>query len=696
MASNRGTLGRPDIFTFFSSTLALSAAIVDSARKEARNKQWDRVIGETRAEVESAELDQQRRIAYLAEVQEQSKIEGYVPSEIPIRYITFPRSRWADLLSWARIQEEERASAGFQDWRGVPLGLLQRLSEVDLQQLLSDKRVLHRFYGGSDCLRLVADAPSWTLSKKKLRTMEWSVLKLVLRLLLHSSRQSRFHEPQPTANAVSRLLSRERVQWQGKVQDADRRLTLLFSEDEHSSIYANFPSPEAPRYDYSSPGKHDEELMESNVALQAVLGELAALSTDRISKVCAHLLLLRVAPNIHTYNLLLVRFCQLREDALVLAVLDSMRESHIRPNEITHATILRFFTITNDKEGFRLYIEQMSGLRQGLALAHPERDIHPVAVSRYRRFGLHKHKLAEKARMNSEVYSSAIVGLLKMFGRGEAMRYYGRMVNEGWKPTIETLTALLQDCYDLADIVSGVKVWEYIQALRDKGTEIGKVAYECMLRLCDRCKEEVLYQQILNEGICNNVLTPERSDARNHIMNLNCEDGAVSAATNSCVITIKPSTTQLQMRYRNIPTRVLNETLRRTQDDDKLDERLHALDQACKRQRKLQRLTAKLETTYYNLSSDIADLTQAVSQSLPLGDVGILKYGVIAKVTSSDRRMVPKVVQRAYDNFQKMAERQAVQKTEKIGSWARSNYQDNALPAPWLGTLPEAIAIDTS
>ncbi|KAL9127713.1 MAG: hypothetical protein Q9217_003464 [Psora testacea] len=685
-AYTRRRLGRPDVFTVFSSTLALSAAIADSTRKEARNRQWDRAISETRSEMEAAEIDQERRIASLVEAQDHFDLEKKVSSETPIRLIVFPRRQeWMDVLSWAARQDVQRAAAGFQEWRGVPLELLQNLSESDLQQLLSDKRLLHRFYGGPDCSSLVADPPSWTMSTKKLRTLEWSGLKLVLRLLLHSSQESSEGGPQPTAKTVFRLLSRERVHWQEKAQEANKRLALLFSNDKHSNIYCNFPSPEAPQYDYS-PGAHDDELVESNIALQAILGELTACCLDKISKICAHLLLLHVAPNIHTYNLLLVRFCRLQEDALVHAVLDSMRESHVRPNEITHATILRFFTVCEDKQGFRSYLCQMNGLQQGLALAHPERGIHPIAGSRYHRFGLQNHKLAEKARMNSEVYSSAIVGLLKMFRREEAMWYYRNMISEGWKPTVEILTALIQDCYDIADFASGLKIWVYLRRMRRKGINIGRSAYESMLRLCDRCGRDRLYDMILKEGVQESILPQRTSDVMDQTTKNHCNDASLDSDATTRVIS-----TRLQRKYRNIPTRVINEVLRQLHPEDELDERLWALDQSCRRQRKLRTVTRNLETAFENLAKSFADLTQEVNQSLQLEDAKILRYAVVTKATNLDRQMHPKVVQRAYDGFRKITEQQAMRGSGGAELYARSNDQADTLQPPWLGTQQQIL-----
>ena len=657
---------------------------MDSTRKEARNRQWDKVIGETRAEVEAAGLDQERRLASLDGAQEQPEQERTIPPEGPVRFIKFPRVKWSNVLNWAAAQEVERTAAGFQDCRGVPLELLQNLSESDLLHLLSDERLLRKFYGGCDSTSLVADAPSMALSKKKLRTMEWSVLKLVLRLLLHSSEGNHAHEPQPTADTVSRLLSGKRVQLQEMIRDADGHLIRLFSKEQHPDLYESFPSPDAPRYDYNIQ-THEGILTRSNDALQAILGGFNASSTGKVSNICAHLLLLGIAPDIHTYNLLLVHFCQLREDALVHAVLDSMRESHVRPNEITHATILRFFTVSNDGEGFGLYLKRMNGHGQGLALAHPERQIHPLVKSRYHRFGTNKRKIAEKARMNAEVYSSIIVGLLKLFRREEAMCYYRKMISEGWRPTMEVLTALLQDCYELADLKSGRKVWEIIQNLREKGIRVGKTAYEYMLALCERCEQRPLYDQILSDRTQNDALPWRTSDAPNQIVPCETDNAPIRPTEGPGATSLGPSLPRLRSKYRNIPARLISELLWQVHSDDELEEKLRALDQSHRRQRELRVLTKKFEVVYDNLTEDMVRCTQETCQLLQLRDRRILRYAATAKVTASERQLDSKVVQHAYNGFRKMTEREIMMWSTEARSWAQPSHQATGLPPPCMG-----------
>ena len=193
-----------------------------------------------------------------------------------------------------------------------------------------------------------------------------------------------------------------------------------------------------------------------------------------------------------------MKFCELEELSLVRFVLESMWESHIRPNEITHATVLRFFTVTGNKKEFSLYAKRMRGLRQGLALADPAKALSLLLKGRVRIFGKNLHKVAEKARMNQEVYSALIVGLLRFFDPEDAMYWYRSMIDQGWRPTVEMLTAIIQKSYVCNDWSAGIAAWEQFPTEALKATA---VAYEWILRLCQRCGQFDAYSEIIDDGV---------------------------------------------------------------------------------------------------------------------------------------------------------------------------------------------------
>lgn len=550
-ATTRGRIRFGNAFTVLSSSIAATAAFADSRRKEVRRREWERVIGETRAEIEAKETDQQNRLAVLAQIAEREgfgipeddvvcedqsqRIEGQ-----PIRKVHDPygprlrtsapdlkTDSWGDVFEWAAHQDQARATAGFQDWRGPPLSLLQKLSNDQLEELLQDDRLLRRFYGGQDCSTVVDETTKSIWSSKKLRTLEWSVAKLVYHFLLQCSENplangdegiapllvaengittkpmSKAEESLGKAEAKSSKenvsVSSNSANIYSKLSYIDSRLESLHLDYRDDLFYEEFESPKLPRYRGNS--SHDYgNVTALNEALYSLLHGMEREKdlSPLMTKICYNLLTSKNPPNIKTYNLLLVRFCQLGNEELVRAVLTSMRESHIRPNEVTHSTTLRFFTTMNNSTEFEEYVNRMNGYCGGLALVKAGQQISPIAMHTVRSFGQAGAKLAIKARMNGEIYVSLIVGTLKYLSSQKAMFYYRRMISEGWKPDTEVLTAILRHCCYRSDWNAGLLVWEQILDIAHRASTL---SYEWMLRLCQVCEQQDIFDQLLKDGV---------------------------------------------------------------------------------------------------------------------------------------------------------------------------------------------------
>ena len=541
-ATARRTIRVGDIFTVSLSSLAAGLAVADSRKKDDRRKQWDRAIGEARATVEATEVQQQSRLAALSD---DAKVEaiGYAraagydvttkrtikeveawgtpKSEEQDLRVPVPDDRndtWLDVFDWAREQHKLREASGFQDWKGPPLSLLQSLSRAQLVELLSNERLLRRFYGGPDCNSLVDEQTRYPLSMKKTRTLEWSVAKMVLKLLTYCSKNSL--EPRensdPPTNSLLGEFSKDGETIQSKLDHTRERLRALHAERRSDPYYEHFEPPQVPNYDDTAIEEIlYEQTREMNESLQRLLDlmkEETSLS-DLMSKICYNLLTAQTPPNTHTYNMLLVRFCVLEKEGLVRAVLTSMRESHVRPNEITHATLLRHFTATGNRIGFIEYWRRMEGTHGGLALANPDQYIHPVVKERYLIFGRHYHKAAEKGRMNGQVYESLIVGTLQFFGGQTAMHYYRNMINEGWSPSLGIWLAILQDCCHRVDWTVGTAV---LEQLAKTAESINTLTYEWMLRLCQCCGQQEYFDQILCNGVHCGALPASMLDLPDH------------------------------------------------------------------------------------------------------------------------------------------------------------------------------------
>lgn len=539
-ATARRTIRVGDVFTVSISSLAAGLAFADSRKKDERRKQWDEVIGEARARVEATEIQQQSRLAALSgearvEAQEKSRAAGYdVTTERVFRKVKnwktqeskegdkrFPipdgrNDTWLDVFHWAREQHLEREASGFQDWKGPPLSLLQSLSRAQLNELLSNERLLRRFYGGPDCNSLVEFQSGYTLSVKKIRTLEWSVAKMVLKLLMHCSKRplGPWEDSGCPTDSMLRELSKDGESIESRLEYIRARLRTLHAVCMSRLYYEEIERPEVPNYDDTTI-EGNEQTTEMNTSLHKLLHLMnhETDSSDLMSKICYNLLTARTPPNTHTYNMLLVRFCVLEKADLIKAVLTSMRESHIRPNEITHATLLRHYTATGNGHGFFRHWKRMEGYHTGLVLANPEQEIHPVVNERYLVLGRYRHKFFEKARMNGQVYESLITGALQFLGRQIAMHYYRNMISEGWSPSLGILLAILQNCCYRLDWSVGTAVLEQLEKTEKS---INTLTYEWMLRLCQCCGQQEVFDHILHNGVHCGALPASMLDLPDH------------------------------------------------------------------------------------------------------------------------------------------------------------------------------------
>ena len=531
----RRTVRVGNIFTVSLSSLAAGLAFADSTQKDKRRKQWDKVIAEARAAVEATDIRQQIRLAALSdearaldteelrvaklraaakrESQEIGawEVEGSQERDRCIPIAANRIDTWLDVFDWAREQRKLREKSGFQDWKGPPLIPLRSLSKEQLDRLFSDGRFLRRFYGRPDCNNLVDEQSKSHLSIKQIRTQEWSVAKLVLKLLLYASERS-LQPVCPSFSLLCDLLKGKETL--ARLQYANERLCALNAPGTRHFCYEEFEYPESPNYDHMRAGEYEQKPA-LNLSLRSLL-ETIKQETDLsnvMSWICYDLLTARSPPNIYTYNMLLVHFSEFDKGFLVKAVLTSMRESHIKPNEITHTTLLRFFTTINNGIGFSDCWHRMEGYRKPRALAHPEQFIHPALKSRYRIVGKNQDGIIEKARMNGQVYEALIVGAMRFLGAQIAMQYYRSMISEGWSPGPGIFVAILQDCCLKLDWTLGIAVLEQLESTAKR---LSTLTYEWMLRLCQCCGQQEFFDQIMRNGVLCGALPASMLDLPDH------------------------------------------------------------------------------------------------------------------------------------------------------------------------------------
>ena len=645
----------------------MTAALVDSKRKEDRSKQWDKVIGEKRAELEEMENQQQTRLAALSDTAKRKGPEGKqvidrdgVDENAIRRSGPRPRRRkgsstlkngknyWSDLFEWATLQSEARAASGFRDWQGPSLALLQKLSVSQLEELLSDNRLLRRFYGGSDCRTLADDAPSFSYSTKKLRTLEWSVARLVLRFLLHESKHST--EPKGSTNDVLRNILPDRESIYNSLAHTNDRLSILRSNAADSDIYQEFESPRIPKYHHRGSFEEYEESTALNTAVHTLLQNMQGEMNlgPLMSKICYKLLTSRTPPNVHTYNMLLVRFCQLENEDLVQAVCDSMRESHIRPNEITHSTILRFYTLTDNRGAFLDYTRRMRGRDGGLALARPGQEIPPMTADRYRRFG-GQVKIAEKARMNGEVYTSLIVGAIRFWGRERAIGLYRDMICEGWKPNSELFTAILRHCCYYRDWTAGLAVWHQLSRIPERASTL---AYECMLRLCRYCQQYEAFDQVLLDGVWRGALpsaileVPEEAKAADMPALLEYAK-RIRPSKNSSKVLSHRARRRVGLLLEFHGRYAVGNMLQGSVDESELRAKLGLSKDLIDAQQARQFLERRMEA----LVKEIANTLEQIGSVISAEEEPIMKYRLSVKIQMINQQQQQQMIQNAYDTY---------------------------------------------
>lgn len=680
----RRGIRQSDVFLVFSSTIAFEAAVIDSVRKDARSKQWDKVIAEGKQQVEAVDIDQKSRIQGLLDRAEQRLVEDaddqYTPSPRPEK--EFLDWTWPGIFASTAARDRLRIALGFEDWKGVQLSMLKDLTTSELRELLMDKRILRFFYGGPDCENLEPGPVRFSLSMKKTVTLEWSVAKLVMRMLraICGDHAYKHLTGVPTDRLASIVpLAQDGLSlsesWNQKLAQANTTLNELRAYGMKSRFHENVERPTAPRYD---PGLYadSDEMAHLNTTLHATLQHMKAEDelSSLLAKICQQLLVSRCPPDVHTYNLLLVRFCELEQSTLVHLVLESMQEAHIRPNEITHATVLRFFTVTQNPAEFTLYHDRMSGYKRGLALVDPNRTLSPLVESQVHRFGNSLQNIALKARMNQEVFTALIVGFLRFFKHQQAMYWYRAMIDEGWRPSTELLVALLRDSCIRLDWYAGMAVW---QEFTKEALKVTKVGYEWMLRLCQRCEQDEVYSAVLQEGIHQGVLSARLSllsaKAKSEDVGIlldQAEDDIVVDQDRKLDVPIRKRLRQLRaFAIKEGQSHLLDNALSNVmRDGGEANATVRSLAGDAGRLKALRAGIAKHEKAFNDLSASIVDTVDEINALLPRFRIErrMIKFGLSISLSGIHSQDIPASVQTLYDRYKNTSVGRLERDTEPV------------------------------
>ena len=511
-AARRG-LRFGDTFTAFYSSIFAFAAIADAKSKDARRQKWDEVIAEAQEDLEALERMQQSRIdSSSADVRLDNETESV------------KQMSWQELFSRATQEKKTRIALGVEGLKGVSLDLLEKLSSSEIEQLLPEAVCGYSetdFWGGWKSDRYFRTG----FPTKKLKIFELSISKLVLRFLLESEERRNAipdqpKDPEATGQQSSSCYRKELA---GRIANINIRLSALSHVYPWPRTSIDLETPSRPKYVERFV---DDKL---NVALRSVFlaSEEQKADIDTLtSRICYNLLASSTPPDVNTYNMLIIVLCRLREHGLVRAVLESMHECHVPPNEITISSTLRFYTATNDRSGFARYVK-MVGSRNGLldlgypgtAILSRRNQVLPGYLHKRRRLfrtedstGLPVELatqeeaacmlVIQKAPRNQAVLEELFCGTLKFFGLSQARYCYKALVEEGWEVNVRILTLMLKSCAREKNWRLGRMVW---QQLQDLALEAGKKAYYWMLQLCHTCQRDREFHSVLKQASCHGI-----------------------------------------------------------------------------------------------------------------------------------------------------------------------------------------------
>ena len=468
---------------------------MDAKRKDARRKELDVAITEVKTELK--DLEQRER-----EREERVRGTSHESGEVLDRR----KPRWRDILKLRPEDVDERWTTGNLGLAVIPPGLHRQLSEAQVEQILTSDQLLELLGGGwkmhparkgfmrdGHCPSETTTDSLCVLSPKKLMTLELSIAKLALRFLAHISsvqdqKPPNVGVPQDFSN---RPATHQHDLWL-KIAKMNRYLQRLRS-NENSTHKTIHDWPASPAYDRDNFSTDDQQKL--NAGLCSIF-EQQARSKDitlMLENICSLLLLAPSPPNVTTYNLLITHLTHLQQNELVKMVLESFNESHIRPNEITITATLKFLTVSNDRRGFRGYVNRLRGRHGGLMLARPDIKVTAAAEGRLIR---RKTKVIQEAPKNIHVFGALIQGTLKFCGVKRGMIVYYEMLKEGWEPNMQILAAILRRCHLNRDWDGGYAVWRHI---KETSQYISYRAYLWMLQLCQICKRQEIYDEILKE-----------------------------------------------------------------------------------------------------------------------------------------------------------------------------------------------------
>ena len=306
-----------------------------------------------------------------------------------------------------------------------------------------------------------------------------------------------------------------------KIRELRFRETVLASMKFDKDVKHRIEPLMAPQYSDSRFESRDtvaDLVAAQNDGLMELLG-MRYPPHELISRLCSTLLTQKTHPNIHTFNLLIIRLCHSQLFSLAQEVILTLTESRIAQNEVTSAAILNYCRFSKDVELFKRQLQLMdvtcgdgtnrvSVSGRGLAI----NELH--FVSAHREVCLRQdpyqqkssHVIYAKAYKNQEVFEASILGCLEFDMFDHAMNEFALMLRFGIKASPDILLGLIQYGFANEDWELGWSAWEQSRMMyRPKD----RLAYYWMLQLCATCRKNYEFDLVLSHGRHHGVLLRE-------------------------------------------------------------------------------------------------------------------------------------------------------------------------------------------
>jgi hypothetical protein len=482
--------------TFVYSGIFAAAATTDAGFKQKRREQWDRAIADIKHDLHDSRLDKSTTTQDLAQ-HKQEKGE-YVQAE----------QEKEETVPWKPLFEDPQ-EAVLEDWH-------QEVAEEGPVWPTNTGFRLHRNFVAPNSIyarswhRERALASRWTT--KKLRTTEFTVDKLILRMLLHLDE---LDSRTDLKNAVP-----ESCQDFFGAPTAHLKALLLYTNDKHLEA-TTFPDSDADAHSNEFPRQHkfgvtykQDDFGDFHHTSQDLNSAIAQLFQkqksgglaykDLVAKIAYNLYISSAAPSLDCWNTLLCGFMQCENTYMVNPTLYAIRNANVRQNETTIKATLRYFIMINSPTKFAGFVDQIRGLGNGLMLAKPT-----ITVSdsgRPRLVVKETGKIVQKPYHTPAVFELIVQGVLRFAGFEAAIRIWKDMRSEGWGLSMRGLTPLLDDRARNADYEAGCQIWDLIKQLQeeskvgDKPERLFARTYSAMLRLCSACDNMTRFDEILREA----------------------------------------------------------------------------------------------------------------------------------------------------------------------------------------------------